>query len=182
MIEKKLKLTLEYFALSYLLSWIIWLPLALSSRKIIDFEIPKSLSIVATYGPGFSAMILAYAQNGRDGLERLVKGYMKWKVPLKCYIFALFVTLPATLGSIAVYAAMGGVLPKSELKISFLIPAVLFYFFIFNLMVIGEEIGWRGFALPILQEKYGSTVASILIGLAWGSLALLIIHYRGHAT
>ncbi len=43
---------------------------------------------------------------------------------------------------------------------------------------LGEELGWRGFALPRLQVAHTPLVASVVIGLVWG-LWHLPLHLRG---
>lgn len=47
---------------------------------------------------------------------------------------------------------------------------MLSYYFIKNLLSgpLGEELGWRGFALLELQKKYSPLIASIIIGFWWG--------------
>ena len=34
---------------------------------------------------------------------------------------------------------------------------------------LGEEAGWRGFALPRLQQKFSPLIASIILGFIWGA-------------
>jgi membrane protease YdiL (CAAX protease family) len=43
---------------------------------------------------------------------------------------------------------------------------------------LGEEIGWRGWALPALQARFSPLVASLFVGLLWG-MWHLPLHLRG---
>jgi len=55
---------------------------------------------------------------------------------------------------------------KGELQIAGMVAFVFVYQFIYS-NCLGEEVGWRGFALPRLQTRYSPLVASIIIGFFW---------------
>ncbi len=75
---------------------------------------------------------------------------------------------------------LGGTVPTTALAI----PAVLtiFLFSIFPGSALGEEIGWRGFALPQLQTRCSALAASLGLGVIWAlwHLPLWLTGSAGH--
>jgi uncharacterized protein len=51
--------------------------------------------------------------------------------------------------------------------LQFSIPASLVIFVGFFIGAIGEEVGWSGYALDRMQERWGALQAGILLGSAW---------------
>lgn len=47
--------------------------------------------------------------------------------------------------------------------------------------VLGEELGWRGYALNILQNKYIPLMASLIVGLIWGFWHLPLMILSGYS-
>ncbi len=158
-----------YFLIAYAFSWLLWMPLVLSEdgTGLLPFSSPLlGLAIpVGIFGPTLAAFTMTGITEGRVGIHRLLRGYVLWRVGLRWYLFAFIgVSLVITLGMIIV----GGLA-----SLQFLGPGyVLTYLvtFISTLILggpLGEEIGWRGFALPRMQPLQGPLVGSIILGLLW---------------
>jgi membrane protease YdiL (CAAX protease family) len=119
------------------------------------------------FGPSIAGVITIALTGGKEGLRDLGQRALRWRVGILWWAVALFFTGLTVLPAIAINVALGGGLPsfaffKQEWH---LIPV---YFLITMLGgPLGEEFGWRGFALPNLQRKRGPLVASIIIGVVW---------------
>jgi membrane protease YdiL (CAAX protease family) len=118
-------------------------------------------------GPTLSGFIMTGVTEGRAGIRRLLRRIVLWRVGLRWYLFAFIGVPPVmTLGTIIV--------PEGLASLQFLGPGyVLTYLVTFVFVAIlggplGEEIGWRGFALPRMQPLQGPLVGSIILGLVWG--------------
>jgi membrane protease YdiL (CAAX protease family) len=107
-----------------------------------------------------------------------------WRVTIGWYAIALFGPAVLFLLDEAVSLLLGGVPPKKWIVFpspSGFFPGSLF-FSVMGLLAgsIGEEFGWRGFAQPRLQKRYGALSASLIVGLVWGTFHLWIIPICPH--
>lgn len=159
---------LLYFLLAYAFSWAIEIPVALSMQGVISTQVPPALYYFASFGPFLAALLVTIIAEGSDGVYRLFVGLAKWRVGRGYVIFAILT--PPILFAIAVVFSrlMQGAWPDLSLlgDIDYLphlgIPGVLgLWLLTFGL---GEETGWRGFALPRLQAGRSAFSAALIIG------------------
>jgi len=155
---------LSYFVLAYGLSWLLWVPLAVVYNG--PTEPPEELLLllyVGIYGASAAGIIMTRVVEGKGSVRKLLRRYIDWRVGLRWYV-VMFFTMPLLLvAAMAIYALQGNAIGRFEpgaWPLAFLvaIPAVLFG-------PLGEEAGWRGFALSRLQDKYGAFWSSILLGI-----------------
>lgn len=155
---------LLFFALAYGLAWLAWLPLVLSRSGIgiLPFDLSLWTILPGSYAPLVAACIVQWASARNLRIARLFPspGRALLALALGWLLIALaFIFLPSiylTGGSIrdfdwaavAIYAHSG---PQALLMAG----------------PIGEEPGWRGFALPKLQARFGPVPAVLLLGMAW---------------
>ncbi len=81
------------------------------------------------------------------------------------YLIALVGAMALNLLAVALAVPFGVPFPSFAFVGIRLLPAFLLVTF----FTLGEELGWRGFALPRLQDRFNSLVASLIVGLLWWS-------------
>ncbi len=170
---------LVYFALAYVLSWLIEIPLALAAQGIIRAEIPFSLHYLAAYGPLLAALIVTGLNGRSHGLRELWVRMTKWNVnpgwwlvattPLGIYLL-LAMVLSLIQGERNDLAVLGQVNYLPPLGLA----ALPLWFLTFG---IGEETGWRGFALPELQKGRSAFSATLILWLFWALWHLPMFFY-----
>ena len=126
---------------------------------------------VMAMGPSLAAFLVVLIVGGKNGFIDLLRPFGRWKAKSGIWGLAIFGPAILYLIGLGIFLLFGGQAPpftmiREELN---LIPL---YLVMVVLMPwngpIGEEFGWRGYALPKLQNKYGPLVASLVIGLIWG--------------
>ena len=146
-----------FFALTFVFSWFPW----------YAGIAPEVMAM----GPSIAAFIVVLIIGGKQGFVDLIRPFGRWRASLGLWVIAILGPAVLYLIGLGVHLLMGGEAPpfimiKEELN---LIPL---YLVIVVLMPwngpVGEEFGWRGYALPKLQNKYGPLIASLVIGTVWG--------------
>ncbi|MCJ7700562.1 MAG: CPBP family intramembrane metalloprotease [Anaerolineales bacterium] len=146
-----------FFVLTFVFSWFPW----------YAGIAPEVMAM----GPSIAAFIVVLIVGGKRGFVDLVRPFGRWRVSLGLWGIAIFGPAILYLIGLGVYLLFRGEAPpftmiREELN---LIPL---YLVMVVLMPwngpVGEEFGWRGYALPKLQNKYGPLIASLVIGTIWG--------------
>ena len=175
---------ITFFILAYAISWIIVAPLVASAQGFIDVSVPFALHYLNDDAPLSAAIITTAIANGTDGLRELFQRMIKWRVGVGWVLVAAF--SPLALFGIAtgmVIVGMGEEPPDLSLlgSITYL-PYLGGGGWIFWILTagIGEESGWRGYALPSLQGNMSALSATLIVTLLWVRWHLPRFFYYGN--
>ncbi len=161
---------LTYFGLTYLLTWLCWIPLVILLPSGLQSGGPRTSAshpslpiLLFPLGNLVPSIILTRVVAGRGSLRALFGQVVRFRVNPGWYAVALFLTPLLTAGALALFVALGGSAPATSIAAiagAALGGAIL--------APLGEELGWRGFALPRLQARRSAFGASIVLGWLWG--------------
>lgn len=161
--------TRAFFIIAYAVSWLLWIPILLFGLPVFDAaRHAPSLYLLPGIAIGVTgtAFALTAITQGRDGVRRLVQRLTWWRVGLRWYgVAVLLLPLVAILIAVALVSpdALRSLAPSALL----LYPAAYLSHFFFGPLF--EESGWRGFALPRMQHRYGPLRGTFLLGLLWSA-------------
>jgi uncharacterized protein len=169
----------SYFALAFAISWALVLPMTLSENLglgLLPYAVPDMLGLAlyvlaSLVGPTVAAVIVGGLAEGRTGVAALFRSIARWRVAPQWYAFALLANMAIWLIAYSLVlgpALVTAALSHGGLLLTTFLPAVALGLLI---PAIGEEPGWRGFALPRLQARYGPV---------WGTLVLGTLHGLWH--
>lgn len=152
-----------FYLAAYLLTWVVWGSIVAQQHHLLAFHLPQQLGY---YGVMLAAVITAVLVSGKAGLVDLVKRMVRVRVAPVWYAVALFGPLAISLAAVGIYRLFGGVIALDASVTTAMVP--IFLLNEFALFLGTEELGWRGFALPRLQSRYGALGASVIVGVLWG--------------
>ena len=145
---------IAYFMLAYALAWML-IPLVVS--------VSVAFGLLALFGPAIAAISVTGVIEGRSGVRQLLQRAMQGRVGLTWIAVAVGLPLLMSATVVVLNAALLG-------KLIAIVPnEAPIFTLILGLLVIGEEIGWRGFALPRLQRRFNSLTASLILGVLWAA-------------
>ncbi len=159
-----------FFVLAYAFTWALWIPAAPFLQGLYRGEFPVAallVAVIGAYGPTAAALVVTRAQGGKGGVKRLLSHFLVWRVGARWYALLVLTPLALTGCAVALNVLIGGQAPTGmDPSRWYMLPLVLLSGLPFG--PLAEETGWRGFALPRLQARFGPLPASVLLGLAWG--------------
>ena len=149
--------------MAFLFSWIAVTPLILNHALPIEpFQI-----LGAFAGPTLSAVIVVAVIDGRPGLGTFFKRYLQWRAGSLWWLIVLFGILIA-LNVVATFILGPSILTEFFKNLGLILPTYLITLIVGVILgPLWEEPGWRGFALPRLQEQYGPLIGSVILGVIW---------------
>ncbi len=170
-----------YFVLAYAITWAIGILLIASVRGLLGVQIPPSVHFLAAYGPMLSALIVTGVTGGAVGIRELVGRMFRWRVGMRWILIALS-PLALYLIAAAMLRVWGGVWPDfsrfgSTVEVTGLgwLAGWAFHTLTFG---IGEETGWRGFALPRLQKGRSALSATLILSVFWALWHVPMFFYK----
>jgi membrane protease YdiL (CAAX protease family) len=181
---------LSFFTLAFGLSWMAWTPYILGNTGLglePDFQLPTGTmgQLVgmlpgAYLGPLSAAFIVTTLAEGRAGLRQWAKRLVRWRVGWTWYV-GVVLLVPATilLTTLILPGALGGLTIPAVSVLALFAPMLIIQFLT---TAMAEEPGWRDFALPRLQDKFGPVLGTTILGVLWGCwhLPLFFTEWGGY--
>ena len=150
-----------FLVLTYGLSWALWIPLAIFRDATSGSYGPVAL-LIGSNIPSAVAIVLTAVGLGKGATRKLLGQLLIWRVGWRWYLVLLAPTA-LVVGTITLVAVTRGG-PAAALAVPPLNAIITMAFMIFPGSALGEEIGWRGYALPRLQFRRTALTASLVVG------------------
>jgi membrane protease YdiL (CAAX protease family) len=155
-----------FYIVALLIGGIFTAPFMASTLGLMP-QIPFIVIFVAAFSASLAAVIITAIISGGPGVKALLGRFLIWRFGLGWWLAALLLPAVAALGSVLLSGLFGGrPLDVRQLQpVYTLLPLLLIKVVQAG---VGEEFGWRGFALPRLQRRHSALVASIIVGVMHG--------------
>jgi uncharacterized protein len=166
---------LAFWLLAFVITWASGMVVVLSKQaRFVNgaqvragaYDLPLGLTValllLQAFGPAVAALAVSAWEAGSQGVVHLFRQLLRWRADARFYLLALLLPTALTLLASAIWAGA-----RRELPAHWLLLAPAFQFLALPVGPWGEEVGWRGFAQPRLQERLSWPLASLVVGLMW---------------
>lgn len=164
-----------FFSLTYAITWVCFITAGILPQ---GSPVRWPLLILGAFAPSSVAVFLTWRYDGKPGVRSLLGRLVDWRHGIQWYAFALLYMAAIKIAVALIYRASTGAWPRfgSGYTIAIVVTAIVAAIFGGPL---GEEIGWRGYALPRLTERFGRANASVLLGVIWALWHLPVFFIAG---
>jgi membrane protease YdiL (CAAX protease family) len=165
-----------FFLLVFILTWVVWVPRASGAPLGV-------LGQAWTWIPAIAALLAAALTGGRGALRELGSRLVRWRVGWQWYVVVILGPAVFSLAVAGIYTLFGGSWAEAAPPAILAGPLLLLPLFLAILTLtdgLGEELAWRGFALPRLLTRYNALVASVVLGVIWALWHLPLLWTEGN--
>jgi membrane protease YdiL (CAAX protease family) len=155
-----------FFVLTYLITWgiaaLFFLLPGPFEAIFGKLSMSSPIFVVAVAAPTIAATLITFVLGRWAGLRDLYARLLRWRFGLQWYALVLV--------GVAVLAYLVSRVAGAPSQVDLSTPLLVLNFLLGQLILgpLGEELGWRGFALPRLLRRFSPLVASLILGLIWG--------------
>jgi len=164
----------SYFILTFFVSWIGVLLIAMHTGiPATENDFNRLLPIAMTpylLGPSIASLVITAIVDGKKGIKDLVKKLTNWKFKSKWYVISAL-TLPAFSICILFFLSRfsDDYIPNiitADNKVNLILSGLIYGIVGGGIL---EELGWSGFAVPKLKQKYSTLKTGLVVGFFWGA-------------
>ena len=156
-----------YLFLAYALTWLFWIPVAVTRQDYQTSPFLLAVVFLGVFGPGIAGIIMTYREQGKEGGRDFWRRVFDFRrISLKWYALILLLFPMLHLISIGINYWLGGDPPEfAFIKDSMAMPVgILVVVILYLLQSALEELGWRGYMLDRLQAIWNPIKASLVLG------------------
>ncbi len=172
---------LLFFLLTFAVTWTAWLvPAVLVAPGTGGlFGLGGPVFLFGVFAPAFVAIALTAVDEGRFAVARLLARTGKWRVDVRFYLIAITYMAATKLFAAVIHRLARGEWPAfGDTPLALLLGAIL----VSTWTQAGEEVGWRGYALPRLATALGLGGASVFLGVIWALWHLPLFYLQGSGS
>lgn len=168
---------LSFFLLTYAVSWTVFIGVAvLAMGGAYGDSLLQVMALPGVFAPGIVALWLSWRADGVAGVRALLRPIGHMEVSWRWYAFAVGFMAAIKLTAALAHRLAVGAWPRFGVETLYvMVPAIL----ISTPIQAGEEIGWRGYALPRMAARWGLATSSVLLGVIWAYWHLPIFFLAG---
>ena len=166
-----------FFILVFGLTWVVGVPRAAGAPLV-------TVGQAWTWAPAIATLLAAALTGGRAAVSELGARLVRWRVGWQWYLVVILGPAVFSLVVAGVYVMLGGSWADAAPPAIREGPLVMLPLFLLILTLtdgLGEELAWRGFALPRLLSRHNALVASLILGVIWALWHLPLVWTEGNA-
>lgn len=154
-----------FFVFVFAFSWSIWTPIAIAGD---DLSALHHVAVgVGAAGPSLAGVLCTARDEGRRGVRKLFASLVDWRLAARWYVLCLGGPLAVALAAVGLHRLAVGHEARFHLEMSTIVLSAPFLVVGLFIGPLQEELGWRGYLLPRLIDRWGAVAAALALGVAW---------------